>query len=516
QLGCSGASDAGAAVPAADATEDVPAADATEDQPYDCNAEYSEWLERWDDAKKHWCCEHENKGCTSATTSSGIDEPFDCDDEYENWHREWDREKVYWCCRFKGRACTPVPADEGCKHGGKGCPPVGSTTPEEKYNCVNGLESWVTSWPVEKVHWCCDAKGICPGDDEAMASGDPYNCSAGFTKEAILHPDLKVQWCCKHRKMGCSPDEAPGPGAALDSCRVDSASWQGDWSAERKGRCCTQWDADDEWPTDMREFCCMHKDVGCQNRTEKTRAATTTAAFGSKDCSTGQRSAWPEAKKAYCCVQFREQGLVCPAGWDKTSVAPTAAPTPVPAPTPVSSEGVTTNRPKSFTTSRRRTSNSTSKSSSPSASTTSVTSTTLPYNCDAGFNNWVVGWSSDKKNTDRTAARLRAAAARRVRPRRRPTTARRGTTNGCLAGPPRRSGGVAKPRVGAAATTRTQSARPRSSSTARTATTTGGRDGPPPRRSTAATRRGAAAGRRTRRRRRRRRSSTARRTLRCG
>jgi len=56
--------------PARSAASPSAVVDSMSAEPYDCVDQYHDWESLWSDNKMAWCCKHEQKGCTKATTSA--------------------------------------------------------------------------------------------------------------------------------------------------------------------------------------------------------------------------------------------------------------------------------------------------------------------------------------------------------------------------------------------------------------------------------------------------------------
>eukprot|EP00931_Biecheleriopsis_adriatica_P043650 TRINITY_DN2494_c0_g1_i1.p1 TRINITY_DN2494_c0_g1~~TRINITY_DN2494_c0_g1_i1.p1 ORF type:complete len:569 (+),score=87.89 TRINITY_DN2494_c0_g1_i1:69-1775(+) len=71
---------------------------------HNCEADLESWKHTWSDAKKAWCCTHQDLGCESATQIG--DHGFDCNAGYSNWAAGWSNAKKEYCCDREKRACT--------------------------------------------------------------------------------------------------------------------------------------------------------------------------------------------------------------------------------------------------------------------------------------------------------------------------------------------------------------------------------------------------------------------------
>jgi len=71
---------------------------------YDCNAGFANWKAGWSRIKKHWCCEHKQRGCIGTNTEAA----FDCNAALNNWEKAWSPQKKHWCCQHAKLGCPPA------------------------------------------------------------------------------------------------------------------------------------------------------------------------------------------------------------------------------------------------------------------------------------------------------------------------------------------------------------------------------------------------------------------------
>mmetsp|Transcript_112435 Transcript_112435/g.217837 ORF Transcript_112435/g.217837 Transcript_112435/m.217837 type:complete len:319 (-) Transcript_112435:326-1282(-) len=157
-------------------------------------------------------------------------------------------------------------------------------------------------------------------------------------------------------------------------CQAGVANWQNGWSDGKKTWCCSNkqvgcsvaattslpydcnagfdnWSAG--WSVGKKVWCCINARRGCPT------APPTSLPFDCNIAFNNWQAAWSEPKKQWCCVHARRG---CPT---TTPVRPTIhIPVPVPVPAPAAPVPVTS----------------------------------LPFDCNAGFINWVAGWSDAKKS----------------------------------------------------------------------------------------------------------------------
>lgn len=67
--------------------------------PYDCKVGLSDFVV-WTTKKKQWCCENKGLGCPWSAS-----EPFDCQADYNDWQNKWKKDKAEWCCLHKALGC---------------------------------------------------------------------------------------------------------------------------------------------------------------------------------------------------------------------------------------------------------------------------------------------------------------------------------------------------------------------------------------------------------------------------
>merc|ERR1712048_1363444 len=87
----------------------------------------------------------------------------------------------------------------------------------------------------------------------------------------------KREFCCIHRGIGCTDPF---------NCQVGLVNWREGWSDAKKA------------------WCCKHHSRGCIAR--ETHPAVSTAGF---DCKDKKHRTWPQAQKMFCCLTV---GVGCP------------------------------------------------------------------------------------------------------------------------------------------------------------------------------------------------------------
>mmetsp|Transcript_33911 Transcript_33911/g.66709 ORF Transcript_33911/g.66709 Transcript_33911/m.66709 type:complete len:353 (-) Transcript_33911:396-1454(-) len=193
-----------------------------------------------------------------------------------------------------------------------------------------------------------------------------HDCQAGYNSWQKSWSDNKKAWCCEKFSRGCT--QRPY------DCHAGLDNWHSGWSDGKKAWCCNterigcsvasttslpydcntgvdNWSHG--WSVNKKVWCCMNARRGCPT------APPTSLPFDCNIAFNNRRAAWSEPKKQWCCVHARRG---CPT---TTPVRPTIhIPVPVPVPAPAAPVPVTS----------------------------------LPFDCNAGFINWVAGWSDAKKS----------------------------------------------------------------------------------------------------------------------
>jgi len=208
--------------------------------------------------KKHWCCDHHDRGCPHHTTSL----PFDCDAGFSNWQQGWSTPKKEWCCHHAHRGCF--------------VPKLQLPVSTEPYNCLDGLNNWQGAWSQGKKLWCCHVKSLGCYSTTAM----PYDCRAGLSNWQEGWSGGKKSWCCEHRNLGCHVKVSDPY-----DCDAGFSNWQAGWSIAKKQWCCgkvnrgceehpVQYDCDagysnweKGWAYAKKAWCCTHRQKGCASST---------------------------------------------------------------------------------------------------------------------------------------------------------------------------------------------------------------------------------------------------------
>lgn len=208
-------------------------------KPFDCGAALQNWVARWSEKKKDWCCKHEMKGCGDAF----------CENFEEL--RLWTTKKKAFCCRTTGNGCTgSQPPLVSAGHGFKWKrakvdgmstwirdkvempkpkvepPSKVKVTKVTSFDCKDGYHDFVHLWSTTKKHWCCEQEGLaCTGPNhpavplklnhqwkkvkindvwtwtqvKANHVTETYDCTEGLPEAS----SNKLAYCCAHFGKGC-------------------------------------------------------------------------------------------------------------------------------------------------------------------------------------------------------------------------------------------------------------------------------------------------------------------------
>eukprot|EP00927_Polykrikos_kofoidii_P064891 TRINITY_DN60708_c0_g1_i1.p1 TRINITY_DN60708_c0_g1~~TRINITY_DN60708_c0_g1_i1.p1 ORF type:complete len:826 (+),score=73.58 TRINITY_DN60708_c0_g1_i1:78-2480(+) len=68
--------------------------------PRNCFETEDSWEVGWSEAKKNWCCQNKNIGCSEDVVV------FNCSSGLDRWPDDWSDMKKKWCCEHEGRGCV--------------------------------------------------------------------------------------------------------------------------------------------------------------------------------------------------------------------------------------------------------------------------------------------------------------------------------------------------------------------------------------------------------------------------
>mmetsp|Transcript_85774 Transcript_85774/g.265540 ORF Transcript_85774/g.265540 Transcript_85774/m.265540 type:complete len:616 (-) Transcript_85774:143-1990(-) len=359
---------------------------------HDCRKDLDSFEEVWSKEKRQWCCSVKKAGCPRSDSAE-----YACDAGSPS---TWTAEQQVWCCIHQSKGCPsgvgssessptsstcnavcvvktkpdatcrqrlkyavtelfagrpnacslghtavarhcPVchacaPEERFCPKTSTVAPLTQSTTPAPKavvvkvstskptttlpFDCIAGYANWEQLWSTEKKAWCCKHGGLklgCQGSPTRLAVRQPistsrqptspsattfllpYDCLAGLASWQRDWSHQKKQWCCEHSQRGC---EVPQAGttpktehvAVSDSngppfdCVAGFASWESRWSIIKKA------------------WCCQHMSRGCPPR-------MTSVPYNCNAGFSHWKTGWSRSKKEWCC---RNTGKGCemPAG----------------------------------------------------------------------------------------------------------------------------------------------------------------------------------------------------------
>jgi len=142
-------------------------------------------------AEAAWCCLHIGTWCPQTTT--GI--PWDCWAGYSNWERGWSEHKKEWCCEHQRVACPPDAPTPDPDSTTLPLPPNGV----EEYNCAGGDDNAYVGWSVNMRAWCCEYKG----------NGCPSTITTTTRTSTTITSTTTTTWidavCETHTNQRCGP-----------------------------------------------------------------------------------------------------------------------------------------------------------------------------------------------------------------------------------------------------------------------------------------------------------------------
>jgi len=285
---------------------------------YDCAVGFKRWEKNWLPPKRRWCCQHAGRGCELRETVIHSP-PHNCSSGLSQEEESWTDSQRAFCCRTAGRGCHSTTAvlfhncsselsrsekARCCQHNRTGCQTstltmtthttttlttsttatftsTTSTTIFLPYHCDANVD--FEAWSLSKRGWCCEKRRLGCEASQPVLSTDTlgkagtigrsvpyYNCRAGLDRWELLWPAGKKRWCCSHKRQGCDPY---------------------DCGFGKQGA----------WRTAKRSFCCRTKHLGCSSPFS-TVTLTTTTLYYDCDADVGRwRQAWSSLKQQYCC-----------------------------------------------------------------------------------------------------------------------------------------------------------------------------------------------------------------------
>jgi len=191
--------------------------------------------------------------------------------------------------------------------------------------------------------------------------------------------------------------------AVLYDCDAGYTNWQHGWSLGKKAWCCDHASRGcppkttkepynckvhgdpkgaSRWSFSQKAFCCAHHHTGCP-----TTAAPTPKPAPDPNCAVGAQSTWTLNKKVWCCTHHL---VGCPA----TSGPQVPAPVPATPALPYDCNAGFDNWEAGWSISKKTWCCS---HGGRGCAASPTTTTPCEYNCDEGYSNWARGWSEGKK-----------------------------------------------------------------------------------------------------------------------
>jgi len=395
---------------------------------FDCNADFQHWHLAWAEAKADWCCQHANRGCSSAppsTSTHSVTMPpahFDCQAGYSNWEAGWAPAKKSWCCQHVGRGCQhpvrTVPSTTTSSMARPTTPQSTTLAPMASmpFNCDEAHANHELEWSQAKHTWCCTNLGRgCSTTSQVFkniassttsANSPPFDCGAALSNWEAAWSDAKKSWCCVHTSLGCSTTTTPAQTSHPFDCNAAAANWRATWSAAKKDWCCKSvslgcvteqttlldfdchaavynWKA--AWSDAKKAWCCEHAGHGCQIST--TRSAAHPTASIPFDCDAGyatRETAWSPAKQNWCCNNLGR-------GCGPTGTAVPASPS-----TSTIEQTTHIEAHMPFDCVEAQVAEWAADEATWCCSNLGR-GCAKPFNCSAGLSNWIHGWSPSKK-----------------------------------------------------------------------------------------------------------------------
>jgi len=417
-------------------------ASATTSAPFDCAAGWNNWQKGWSPGKKAWCCIYYRRACPDTTTTKIGS--FDCNAGLQNAEQGWSRKKKAWCCeREPPKGCapasapTPAPTNQPasvarcaatCGYGGKSfdCAARIRYTArkhfhnqpgacEKAFGRVLGQCGVCSHCPLAEAHCTAAAPRLPPPPHlpAPAAPADHAPCSNVCSyKGKSVSCSFRIKWGAHHRYLyqdqackkawimvlsqcpncahcalgasGCVPQPpppakhpAPKPEAPEETVLFDCLS---DHHNDESG-----------WSDKQRDWCCKDRGRGCSG----SSWANEPAAY---DCLAGLnkwRNSWTDKKKEWCCKQ-RKKGCLfdCLAGLSKWQSGWSDKKQSWCCRNSGHGCGDNDRGRHSRHDEEGKDQHETVASSS---SSRGPTTSSEPYNCNAGYGNWQKGWSGGKK-----------------------------------------------------------------------------------------------------------------------
>jgi len=321
--------------------------------------------------------------------------PFDCNADYTSCYhclqKHWSATKRAWCCAHGGRGCSTT------------APPATTSLPydcdADYISCYHCLEK---KWSVGKRAWCCAHGGrgcsttpppATPAPTTPATTSLPYDCNADYIScYHCLEKKWSVgkrAWCCAHGGRGCST--TPPPATPPPTTAPATTSLPYDCNADYIScyHCLEK-----KWSVGKRAWCCAHGGRGCSTTPAPTTLPPTTSL--PYDCNADYISCyhclekkWSVGKRAWCCAHG---GRGC-----STTPAPATTSLPFDCNAGFDNWEAGWSDPKKIWCCQHVSKGCTTTPPPPPPPPPPTTSVCPPLDCNVGYNNWQAGWGEEKK-----------------------------------------------------------------------------------------------------------------------
>jgi len=171
--------------------------------PFACHSGLNNWEKEWSEEKKDYCCKTETLGCKA--------DHFDCLEGIDKWQTEWSLLKVDWCCHNKNIACTKCD-DYSCPDTHrKISPAVAGSIKCRRSPCKNSecCELWGNMELLAKptASPLTEHPTAVPTPMPTIKhDNDPFDCGSAIVDANKGWSREKKEWCCIHKNIGCKED----------------------------------------------------------------------------------------------------------------------------------------------------------------------------------------------------------------------------------------------------------------------------------------------------------------------
>jgi len=235
------------------------------------------------------------------------------------------------------------------------------------YDCHSQPVNWMITWAAAKKAWCCANEAVgCPVTTTTLpivckakitstttttttTTTKAFDCQVDLDKADKEWSTAKKLYCCQKQGLGCAVSSTSAMFDCYDGLTAEWGLGKRSWCCKNEQLGCPSttsrsFDCHDVIALlnsckEQKEWCCINQGIGCEVTT--TQAIVTSLPYDCladyTDCPVCLAKRWSVTKRTWCC---QHQGRGCP---------------------------------------------------------TTTTSFQGPYDCMAGYNNWVKGWSVGKK-----------------------------------------------------------------------------------------------------------------------